>query len=182
MTHFFQPSSDTSTQTESYYELIGAWQDILNGESSGISLSIALSNTPISGLSFRAFSQALAMNESLEFLALEKLTSERLRCLAEALKVNKSLRYLKVSNSYLGDNELILLAVALKDNHNLLWLDISSNHVSNLGAHALADLHLQNQTLRHLNIKNNPLNRDAKIRLEQLALHNLISLSLHFDK
>ncbi|RUS27512.1 hypothetical protein BC938DRAFT_483140 [Jimgerdemannia flammicorona] len=125
-----------------------------------------------------------------------EIDDERVCALAKALKMNTSLRNLKlyVDNAMhifmcssiandIGEKGASALAEALEINTSLQNLDISDNHILSNGAISLAEVLKMNVSLQSLNLEHNGIADDgASAIAEALKMNtNLQNLNLAFN-
>ncbi|RIB07523.1 hypothetical protein C2G38_2214167 [Gigaspora rosea] len=101
--------------------------------------------------------------------------------LAVGLRINKTLKHLKVQYYNFGSEEGRLLADVLYTNTTLLSLDIGHNKLGSEGGKALADALCQNATLTSLNLSHNLIRQQGEQALAEALCKNttLMSLNLH---
>ncbi len=113
-----------------------------------------------------AFSNALKRNSSLqEFrFGMSHRTADLLfslegaHALAEALKINRSLKKLSIPHSYASSATTVVLASGIRENTSLTELDLSSSRMGNDGAEAIADAVKEHPTLQKLDVATSYIN------------------------
>ncbi|MDP3441882.1 MAG: hypothetical protein Q8T08_03395, partial [Ignavibacteria bacterium] len=124
---------------------------------------------PLSEESVGSFFQALGVNKSLKSLQLDFppfLLS--IQILAEALKLNKTLKVLALPNESLGDEGINYLVEGLKDNTSVTEIDFSDNNISNTGANSILDMLAINQTLTTLHLTGNSISSSKKAEINKI--------------
>lgn len=74
------------------------------------------------------------------------------------MKMNKSLKYLNISNNKIKDDGLIELSDFLKTNEHLIELSLGANIISNEGISSFSTFLAHNKTLKLLDISRNLFN------------------------
>jgi Ran GTPase-activating protein (RanGAP) involved in mRNA processing and transport len=89
----------------------------------------------------QAIAEALKVNTSLKafYIAHNKIGPTGAQAFAEALKINTSLNVLNISLNNIGDTGAQSIAEALNENTSLTELKLIINHIGNTGAKAIAD-------------------------------------------
>ncbi|KAH3743381.1 NOD3 protein [Pelomyxa schiedti] len=100
-------------------------------------------------------------------------------CLSE----NKSLLYLNIHRTALGDSGCAIVARSLIKNNTLLHLDLADNTMGNEGSSALSEALLLNSTLVHLNLRGNSIGETGGLSISHALAHNhsLLYLSLSMN-
>ena len=83
------------------------------------------------------------------------ITSEGAIKIAEAIKVNKTLKILDISNNNISDDGAVAISDTLKSNNSLCILNMSSNKITGKGAIKIAEAIKVNKRLQELHISNN---------------------------
>ena len=111
-----------------------------------------------------------------------KITSEGAKKIAEAIKVNTTLKILTIHGSTISDDGIAAISDSLKSNNSLQELDMGSNKITSEGAKKIAEAIKVNTTLHTLGIR--PYNINNKLSFNMTVLtavyHNntLIELRL----
>ena len=107
----------------------------------------------------QAVGDALKVNQSLKQLKLmdNQIGDVGVQALGNALRVNQTLQTLELVNNQIDNMGAQALGDALQVNHTLEALSLEGNQIGNAGAGALADALRVNQTLRMLNISRNQI-------------------------
>jgi chromosome segregation ATPase len=103
--------------------------------------------------------------------------------LAEAIKNNKGIQSLDLSNNNIGDEGASAFGLTIKWNKTLTSLDLSSNKIGNMGGTDFA-LNLQtNQVLQHVNLRNNSMQEKTGELMANYLKSNctLLSLDITFN-
>ncbi|CAF1559186.1 unnamed protein product, partial [Didymodactylos carnosus] len=130
--------------------------DLDNAESS------RFSNKGLSAKDVRAIVNTFKINTTLEWLfPNNNISNEGATSIADALKVNKTLRQLDVSHNNISNEGATSIADALKINTTLTWMSISNNNISNEGATSIAHALKINTTLSSLGISNNNISNEG---------------------
>lgn len=126
---------------------------------------IGLGNNKLGYEGLEYIMNALKTNKFLESLGLQRILSnngierymekEKAIKIAEALKINKSLRYLDLESNKFIDSEIYYIAEALKVNKTLQFLKLSCNRSGDLGVLYLAEAIELNNSLRELHLIHN---------------------------
>ncbi|CAF1115778.1 unnamed protein product [Didymodactylos carnosus] len=111
-------------------------------------------------------------NECFSDLSDKDLSAEGARAVANALKINKTLTELYISNSNISNEGVASIAGALKISNTLTRLNIADNNILNEGATAIAHALTINKTLTRLSIsKNNISNEGATSIADALKIN-----------
>jgi Ran GTPase-activating protein (RanGAP) involved in mRNA processing and transport len=99
------------------------------------------------------------------------ITDEGAKHLAEMLKINKILTFLRLSHNSLTDQGVQYLADALTHHNNILEsIDLSSNKfVTDLSIDCLVEMIICNQRLSALSLSNCNLSEDGKQRFRPMG-------------
>jgi hypothetical protein len=112
-------------------------------------------------------------NSTLKMLGLNSngITDEGARCLAEMLKTNKILTFLRLSHNSISDRGIQLLADALTHHNNSLEsIDISSNKlITDLSIDYLVQMIIRNQRLSSLSLPDCGLSENGKQRFRSMG-------------
>ena len=109
------------------------------------------------------FTNALATNQTLKKLTLDsnkiwnKVGGEGAKHLAEALKVNTTLKEIELSTNQIGDDGAQHLSEALLVNTSLQYIDLEKNNINNGGAQSLAASFKGHQSLRKIYMDGNDI-------------------------
>ena len=90
------------------------------------------------------------------------------KMIADALKVNHSLKTMSLIGNIIGDDGAKFIADALKDNHCLKMLLLSNNSICDDGAKMIADAMNVNHSLRTLVLSDNKISSDGKEYLSKI--------------
>ena len=116
-------------------------------------------------LYFMFFSECLKEDDTLQELDLSQsqpswmrrisddITSEEARMIGEAIKVNKTLQKLDISNNSISDDGAAAISDSLKFNISLQELDMSYNEITNVGAKMIGEAIKVNTTLHTLHLR-----------------------------
>ena len=128
----------------------------------------------------KALGEALKANKTLQMLNLtnNSIGAEGAAALGAALKANKALQTLYLDSNSIGDEGAKALGAALKDNQALERLYLRSNSIGDEGAAALGAALKDNQALQTLDLNGNSIGEDAKKRLRQIAKERSTALDL----
>jgi len=91
----------------------------------------------------------------LHILGWNEIGAEGASAVAEALKVNSTLRWLVLLENDIGSEGASAIACALKGNSTLQRLDLGANNVGDKGASALSEALRMNSTLETLHLSRN---------------------------
>ncbi|XP_067055957.1 NLR family CARD domain-containing protein 3-like [Acropora muricata] len=123
--------------------------------------------------------QSPATQSSYVNLAGCKITSLGVEALAGALQTNRSLTYLSLSASAIGDPGAIALAEALKSpTTQLSYLHLGWGHITSLGVKILAVALQTNRSLTHLSLERSSISCSATALAEALQLNRTLT---HLD-
>ncbi|CAF3674452.1 unnamed protein product [Rotaria socialis] len=136
-----------------------------------------LDNNCVSDIGVGALAKILSCNHSsLTMLGLNAnaITDEGAKCLANMLKTNTKLIFLRLSNNAISDQGVQLLADALsRHNKTLESIDISSNKfVTDRSINCIARMLKTNESLSSLNISHCSLSENAKQNFRVLTQSN----------
>jgi len=108
--------------------------------------------------------EALRVNPTVKELHLEanEIGDQGAMAIAEALKVNSVLRTLRLHSNQITNNGVIKIAEALKVNSTLCTLNFDNNRITDNGAMALAEALKVNATVTKVYLRNN-LITDVKV-------------------
>jgi Ran GTPase-activating protein (RanGAP) involved in mRNA processing and transport len=128
----------------------------------------------VSDIGVDSLTKILSQNNStLKMLGLNSngITDEGARCLAEMLKTNKILTFLRLSHNSISDQGIELLADALTHHNNSLEsIDISSNKlVTDLSIDYLVQMIMRNQRLSSLSLPDCGLSENGKQRFRSMG-------------
>ena len=105
-----------------------------------------------------------------------QLTDTQIKALAEALKINTTLRELNLSKNFISDEGGKALAEALKINTTLTKLNLSKNSIGNQGASAIAEALKTNTTLTTLDFSWNYIDiKGAKKLVEAMKINTTLT-------
>lgn len=110
-----------------------------------------------------------------------RIGDEGASLVAEALKVNRTLRSLNLSSNQIGDMGAARLAEALKINMALQILQISDNQIGVVGVARLCEALLVTSTLKELYFATNQLGVDAAVLLAEALKSNRSLRLLNLD-
>lgn len=97
------------------------------------------------------------------------LHGDKIRALAEALKINRTLKSLFLCKTHLDSNDIEYLALALEENGTLEFLALNENNFGEIGALAIAKMLKRNKTLARLTLHGTNISENgAKFILEAL--------------
>ncbi|CAF1561785.1 unnamed protein product [Didymodactylos carnosus] len=105
-------------------------------------------------------------NECYSNLHDKDLSAEGARAVANALKINRTLSRLYISNNNISNEGATSIADALKINETLTELYIGENNISNEGATSIADALKTNKTLTELYIGKNKVLNEGRTAIE----------------
>eukprot|EP00812_Abedinium_dasypus_P009335 NODE_3031_length_840_cov_268.620382.p1 GENE.NODE_3031_length_840_cov_268.620382~~NODE_3031_length_840_cov_268.620382.p1 ORF type:complete len:199 (-),score=74.23 NODE_3031_length_840_cov_268.620382:226-822(-) len=110
-----------------------------------------------------ALAEALKINSTLTWLRLvfNKIGDVGAKALADALKNNSTLETLWLTGNKIGDVGAKALADGLKSNSTLKTLWLEQNNIGNVGAKALAEALKSNTTLKQLFLGLNKIGNDG---------------------
>ena len=129
-----------------------------------------------------ALGKALTVNKTLVELRLSNNGGVEFSYpLANALRVNSSLKTLNLSSTNVNDSGATALASTLESNCTLRVLNLNGCHVGRLGAIALAQMLLQNGELKELYLSGNPICETGVQALLNALKKNYRLQSLTFD-
>jgi hypothetical protein len=142
-----------------------------------VRLNLSYNNINADGAGILA--DVLKVNRSLQYLRLNdnNISTNGATKIADALKENECLVELELANNNIGCDETMKIAVALEVNKTLTTLELSANKICDEGAKALADSLIVNMTLKKLTINNNQIGNDGAMKIAN-ASHRLERLSL----
>ena len=123
--------------------------------------SLRISNNPIGDDGLSAISDNLHNNQILIHLDVSycKFQSKGVRSVGKMLNVNKTLKFLNISNNPIGDHGISLIASGLMTNTiastALIELDIHNCEIHDESVKSFADVLERNETLRSVIISQN---------------------------
>ncbi|KJE97233.1 hypothetical protein CAOG_007674 [Capsaspora owczarzaki ATCC 30864] len=121
--------------------------------------SLSLGAAQIGDAEAQAIAEALKVNTTLKDLCLweNQIGDTGAQAIAEALKVNKTLIALYLWMNQIGDGGAQAIAEALKANKSMTSLSLAQNQISDAGAQAIADTLKVNKTLCSLDLQQNQI-------------------------
>lgn len=123
----------------------------------------------LSEKSVKSFFDGLGINKSLRLLRLGfSLSLQHIQALADALKLNTTLKILALSGNNIGDGRLSHLAEGLKENTSITEIDLSSANISDKGADTLLELLKINTTLKILYLWGNTIDELKKEKINNI--------------
>ena len=122
----------------------------------------------------KAIAGALKKNKILKTLNLSNnlIGDDGANAIATALEKNKTLTILTLGNNNIGDYGAITIANALEKNQNLKILALTVNKISDIGAKAIAKALKKNKTLTNLKLGNNNIGDDGATTIANTLLLN----------
>jgi len=123
------------------------------------------------------------MNNDLRFTDVNwwqwELEYDRVKALAEVLKVNTRVKEVSLGNTGIDSKGAIALAEALKVNTSVEWLELHWNDIRDEGAIALAEALKVNKTLKFLDLWSCSICRAGAVALaEVLKVNDTIRISM----
>ncbi len=129
---------------------------------------------------------ALIINRSLQYLKLSqnKITSKGCKAIGEMLKSNRTLIYLKICRNKLRDEGIQFICEALMINETLQHLDIYQTKMSTIGCASIAQMLRTNRTLTLIDIGDNNISDNGIIVIADALKYNntLIELDAKWNK
>ncbi|XP_066024109.1 NLR family CARD domain-containing protein 3-like isoform X2 [Pocillopora verrucosa] len=119
--------------------------------------NLDLKNNGISAAGATCIAEAIKVNKTLTNLDLQNngISAAGATCIAEAIKVNKTLTNLDLSWNGISAAGATCIAEAIKVNKTLTNLDLSWNGISDAGATCIAEAIKVNKTLTNLDLRRN---------------------------
>ena len=99
--------------------------------------------------------------------------------LVEALRTNRSVTKLHLSNNMIEDDGVAALAIALQSNTTLTTLDLNNNDIGDDGVETLADALQSNATLTTLHLNKNKIGNDGVAALAATLQSNATLATLY---
>ena len=146
-------------------------------------------------LYFMFFSECLKEDDTLQELNLslsrsqrrridDNITREEARMIGEAIKVNKTLQKLDISNNIISDDIVAAFSDGIKCNISIQELYMSNNYITNEGAKMIAEAIKVNTTLHTLDLRRIDINNTLFFNMTVLtAVHHnntLMKLTLPY--
>ncbi len=107
---------------------------------------------------------ALKHNSNIKALRMTGAGVQDVKFISEVLRTNRTLEYLDISDSRMGDEGAEAIADIFKNNITLKWLCINKINMGDKGAQAIAEALKTNETLEYLEFADNPIS-DAGIKM-----------------
>ena len=111
----------------------------------------------------------------------KNFSSEGLKIIAEAIRVDETLQGLDISHNRISDSGVAVLSSCLKNNSTLKELDLSWNRITNKGAKEIAEAIKVNATLQKLDISHNSISNDGVIIISECMKSNNTLQELHLS-
>lgn len=136
--------------------------------------ALALINWRVNFVDITSLASALKTNKTLHRLNLsdQLVDNKGAKMIAEALKVNTALVHLSLSENRIGSSGACDLAKALETNKTLNYLELLKNNIGDAGANALAKTLITNISLQWLNLYYNSVSETILNTIDALCLRN----------
>ena len=176
--------------TEQKYEgefLLNSFESFFNVQ------YVTLQDTPITDIKVKIISDCLKTNDKVtklnlsncltnEFSFGNKVTNEKVKIIAKAICVNKTLRELNMSKNNIADEGAKRLAEAIQVNVTLRELNLSHNNITDEGAKILTEAIQVNKTLQELNVSKNDFTDEGAKGLAEAIQVNKTLRKLNLSK
>ncbi len=138
--------------------------------------SLSISGNPIGTDGIVKLSEELALNCSLNYLALREcmIRPRAASALAHILDYSMALKSLDLGRNLIGDEGATALAVALKEHHVLTDLNLRNNMIGSIGGKALAEAIASNTRLLYIDFNSNNIDAADKQSIEESLKRNLM--------
>jgi len=132
----------------------------------------------------QALADALRLNQTIRELHLQRnrMGDEGLKALAHALRINQTIALLILDHNQIGDEGVKALADAVRINQTVTKLYLGDNQIGDEGLKALADAFRINQTVAVLNLSNNQIGDEGLKALADALCINHTVRELHFQR
>lgn len=116
--------------------------------------------------------KSLKFNDSIQELYLDIINPNELKFISDALKINKSLRFLNISETNIDLEGIKEFSISLKINKTLKEIELKNNGITDEGAIYLANALRYNSVLQKMDVTENPICNDLMNLINQLITIN----------